>query len=95
MPTLTVYPNNEGLLPEHECQIRAFVRMTWHDEYAYNLDNPIVPPERHPQHVVIAERHALISYARVVWVEIKHLGASWRMYCLGDVLTYPAFRKRG
>jgi hypothetical protein len=69
--------------------------MTWHDEYAYNLDTPIVPPERHPQHVVVAERHALISYARVVWVEIEHLGMAWRMYCLGDVLTYPAFRKHG
>ncbi|MEO8395460.1 MAG: GNAT family N-acetyltransferase [Chloroflexota bacterium] len=95
MPKLTVYPNNEALPPEYECQIRAFVRMTWHDEYAYNLDTPIVPQERHPQHVVIAERHALLSYARVVWVDIEHLGEMWRMYCLGDVLTYPAFRKRG
>ena len=69
--------------------------MTWHDVYAYDLDAPIVPPERHPQHIVIAERHALISYARVNWVEIEHLGQTWRMYCLGDVLTYPAFRRRG
>jgi hypothetical protein len=69
--------------------------MLWHDEYLYSLDAPLVPPERHPQHVVIAERHALISHARVVWMQVEHAGQPFKLYCLGDVLTYPAFRKRG
>jgi GNAT superfamily N-acetyltransferase len=95
MPTLKIYPSNNELPSEYECQIRAFIRMLWHDAYAYDLAAPLAPPERHPQHVVMAEQHALLSYARVNWVNITHVGESYRMYCLGDVFTYPAFRKRG
>ena len=95
MPELKVYPFNTALPAEYECQIRAFIRMTWHDEYLYDLDGPLVPPERHPQHVVMAERHALISHARVIWVNVEHAGQTFKLYCLGDVFTYPAFRKKG
>lgn len=83
------------LLPAHEQQIRSFIRLHWHDEYLYSLDAPLVPSERHPRHVIIAERHALFSHARVIWVPFQHAGRGWRLYCLGDVFTYPAFRKRG
>ena len=83
-------------LPEaHAHQIRSFIRMHWHDEYLYDLDAPLFPPERHPRHVVVHERHALLSHARVIWVDFAHAGENWRLYCLGDVLTYPAFRRRG
>lgn len=95
MPELKVYTFNQPLPTEYECQIRAYIRMLWHDEYLYDLDGPLVPPERHPQHVVIAERHALISHARVVWEQVEHARQMFKLYCLGDVFTYPAFRKRG
>jgi GNAT superfamily N-acetyltransferase len=95
MPEVTVYTSGEAIPAHFECQIRAFIRMLWHDEYLYNLDAPIFSPEKHPQHVVLAERHALISHARVVWVNIEHGGQVFKLYCLGDVFTYPAFRKRG
>ena len=83
-------------LPDaHEHQIRSFIRLHWHDEYQYSLDGPLVPAERHPTHLVIHERHALFSHGRVIWVSLEHSGQDYRMYCLGDVLTYPAFRRRG
>lgn len=83
-------------LPEpHEHQIRSFIRLHWHDEYRFNLDGPLVPPERHPTHLVIHDRHALFSHGRVSWVEVDHAGLRYRIYCLGDVLTYPAFRRQG
>ena len=44
---------------------------------------------------MVHERHALLSHARVIWVDFAHAGENWRLYCLGDVLTYPAFRRRG
>jgi GNAT superfamily N-acetyltransferase len=94
MPELAVY-TNQTLPSPHEHQIRSFIRLHWHDEYLYNLDSPLVPPERHPRHIVVAERHALLSYARIVWVPFVHIGESWRLYCLGDVLTYPAWRLQG
>jgi predicted GNAT family N-acyltransferase len=83
-------------LPEaHAHQIRSFIRIHWHDEYLYDLDAALFPSERHPRHVVVHDRHALLSHARVIWVDFAHAGETWRLYCLGDVLTYPAFRRRG
>ncbi|MBZ0285848.1 MAG: GNAT family N-acetyltransferase [Anaerolineae bacterium] len=95
MPVLTTYHSNDEVPAEYQCQIRAFVRMLWHDVYIYDLDAPLFLPERHPKHVVVAERHALISYARVNWLNVAHAGETYRLYCLGDVFTYPAFRKKG
>lgn len=94
MSQLSIFDANT--LPEaHEHQIRSFIRLNWHDEYQYSLDGPLVPPERHPRHIVVHERHALLSHGRVIWVDFAHAGESYRLYCLGDVLTYPAFRRRG
>lgn len=95
MPQLKLYHSNGELPIEYEYQIRAFVRILWHDAYLYDIDAPIVQPERHPHHVVVAEKHALISYARVNWVNITFAGEAYRIYCLGDVFTYPAFRQKG
>jgi predicted GNAT family N-acyltransferase len=95
MPELKIYRPNDELPADYECQIRAFIRMLWHDEYVYDLDAPLDSPERHVHHVVFAERHALLSHARVNWVNVEHVGQSYRLYCLGDVFTYPAFRKKG
>jgi len=94
MPQLSIFAP-ESLPQAHDHQIRSFVRMHWHDEYLYDIDAPLVPAERHPRHVVMHERHALLSHARVIWVDFAHAGETWRLYCLGDVLTYPAFRRRG
>jgi hypothetical protein len=85
----------DSLPAAHEHQIRSFIRLYWHDEYQYSLDGPLFPAERHPTHLVIHDRHALFSHGRVIWVDVEHAGQHYRMYCLGDVLTYPAFRKRG
>lgn len=83
-------------LPEaHEHQVRSFIRLHWHDEYQYNLDGPLVPAERHPVHLVVHERHALFSHGRLIWVDVEQVDQRYRLYCLGDVLTYPAFRRRG
>jgi hypothetical protein len=94
VPELAIY-SNETLPPAHEHQIRSFIRLHWHDEYLYDLDAPLVPADRHPSHVVLAERHAVLSYARLIWVPLAHAGERWRLYCIGDVMTYPAWRRRG
>src|SRR5688572_23638591 len=94
MMTLLIFAGSE--LPEaHEHQIRSFVRMLWHDEYVYSTDAPLTPSHRHPRHVVLHDRHALISHARVTREPVRHLGETLEVCCLGDVLTYPAFRGKG
>jgi GNAT superfamily N-acetyltransferase len=92
MPELSI---TESLSEAHEHQVRSFIRLHWHDEYLYSIDAPLVPAWRHPRHVIVADRHALISHGRVIWVPFEHQGETHRLYCLGDVLTYPAFRRRG
>ena len=94
MTQLTVY-SGPDLPKAHEHQIRSFIRLHWHDEYLYDLDAPLVPAERQPQHIVVAERHALFAHARVSRVPFVHRGETYRLYCLADVFTYPAFRQRG
>jgi GNAT superfamily N-acetyltransferase len=94
MATLSIFAGNA--LPEaHEHQIRSFVRMLWHDEYLYSIEAPLMPARRHPRHVVLHDRHALISHARVTRDPVRHLGETLALCCLGDVLTYPAFRGKG
>jgi predicted acetyltransferase len=95
MPSVQIYNSNQALPKEFEHQMRAYIRILWHDAYTYDLNAPLVPDERHPQYVVLAEEHALISAARVNWVTVHYMGQSLKMYCIGDVFTYPAFRKQG
>lgn len=95
MPSIQIFDSNKALPLAFEHQIRAYVRILWHDAYTYDLNAPLVPDERHPQYVVLAEQHALISAARVNWVTVQYMGEILKIYCLGDVFTYPAFRKQG
>lgn len=95
MPSIQVFFPSDNLPTEFECQIRAYIRFLWHDSYVYDLDEPLVRSVRHPHFVVMSERHALMSAARVTWVMMNHAGQTYKIYCLGDVFTYPAFRKRG
>ena len=95
MPQLFVYPSNAALPAHYECQVRSFKRIMWFDAYQYNLNAPLVPEDWHPTHVVLAEQHALLSYAGVVWRTVTHAGQSFKTYGLSSVLTYPAFRRKG
>lgn len=94
MTQLLVVPTPD-LLAAHEQQIRSFIRIHWHDEFACDIDGPLIPHERHGMHFLIAERHALFSHARVHQTRLSHRGQTYQLHCLGDVFTYPAFRRRG
>jgi predicted GNAT family N-acyltransferase len=95
MPELSIYANNQSL-PEHlDCQIRSFIRISWFDAYTFDLNASVVPDEWNPTHVVLAEKHALLSYAAVVWRMMQHGDQTYKIYGLSSVLTYPSFRKKG
>lgn len=95
MPQVSIYPSNAELPANLECQIRAFIRITWFDAYQYDLNAPVSPEEWHPTHVVMADQHAVIGYAGVVWQMVEHNGETYKCYGLSGVFTYPAFRKKG
>jgi GNAT superfamily N-acetyltransferase len=95
MPHITIYPTTSDVPSLIACQILSFIRITWFDIYQYDLDALFMPEEWHPVHVVLAERHAVLSYTAVVWRTIAHAGEPYKAYGLSSVFTYPAFRKRG
>jgi GNAT superfamily N-acetyltransferase len=90
-----IYPDNASLPDYFECQIRAFIRIAWFDAYTFDLDAPVTPEEWHPAHVVLADKHAVISYAGIVWRFIEFAGQTYKVYGLSSVFTYPAYRKHG
>ena len=94
MPEITIYPSTDALPPEFECQIRAYIRFLWYDHYYYDLDEPLALAKSHPHYVVLAERHALISAASIIWVYTELDSKQFKIYGLGNVFTYPAFRKQ-
>lgn len=88
------YPSNE-VPPEIACQVASFVRLVWlndltGDDRFWSLEN-----ENSIATFVIFERGVLISHAHVIQRAITHRGESYRMYGLGGVFTYPAFRGEG
>lgn len=93
-PELKVY-SLDSLPAAYEHQIRSFIRIIWFDIYLYQVNPPLALDQLHPQYVVMVEGDILYSVTGVYWVSIEHQGQSYKLYGLGDVLTYPAFRKRG
>jgi len=47
------------------------------------------------EHFVIVERGLLISHADVSERIITHEGETFRLGCVGEVMTHPAFRREG
>lgn len=95
MEELHIYHSAKDLPPHFEWQIRAFLRLLWFDENEDELNEPLTPEELHPVYFVLARENSLISYARIIWMPIDHLGNTYKMYGLGDVFTFPASRKKG
>ncbi len=95
MPELLQFASNEELPAHYGQQIRDFIRIHWHDAYAYNLNAPVCPTEWHPRFCVMVNGPALLSSATAVWKMLDHAGQSYKVYGLSGVLTYPAFREKG
>jgi predicted acetyltransferase len=94
MPQLLEY-TTDALPRDYFWQIQDFIRIHWFDGFQYDLDEPFKPGIWNPHYFVIAEKHALMSSARALSKMVEIDGVPYKMYGLGAVLTYPAFRKRG
>jgi predicted acetyltransferase len=94
MPTLRRFTNQD--LPDaYAHQIRDFVRIHWFDIFQYDLHAPVLADEWQPVYFVVAEEQALFSHAAVEIHTIECNGLSYSCAGVSNVLTYPAFRKRG
>ena len=95
MPELLTY--TAGELPPHiKCQITCFLRVQW--PWIFE-DNPFWDyfegKDAHRASVVLVEKDVVISHAEVNYRELDHKGASYKVYGVSAVFTYPAFRKLG
>lgn len=78
-------------------QAVSFMRVQW--PFIYSGSNRFgkntYPPEWHPIHFSIVEEDVLISYAGVIQVDIEHAGQTYKACGLGNVFTFPPFRRNG
>ena len=92
---IQVYPSNAAL-PEHlRGQILALIRIAFHDTAGDYRGPEALPEEWHPMHVVGVEGDVILSYAGVVWQEIRHEGEAFKTYGLSSVYTFPYYRGAG
>lgn len=95
-PKLASYHKRE--LPEKWFyQIISFLRMDDPAGFAGRNQsrNWISEDEEHVRHFVMHVGDILISHPEVLRKDIEHEGLTYRLYGLGGVLTYPAFRRQG
>lgn len=78
-----------------ETQIRSLLNTEWPGAEEGDAARPLLDPELHPVHFVLADGDQVLSYARTIWATISHIGQSFKLYGLGDVITKPEFRHRG
>lgn len=96
MPQIAVFPQKD--LPVHlKWQIIDFLRMQWPDgfEGPNKFRDWITNEEDHPVSFVLTEGDLLISHAQIVWKELEHLEATYKVYGLTGVMTYPSFQGQG
>lgn len=91
-PQIYIYRPEDEIPPHYYYQAQSFVRIFWADGDDHDIDLGLKEPTIH---VVLAKGKLLLSYATVVWREVAIDGQSYQCYGIGDVMTFPSFRKRG
>ncbi len=93
-PELKIYTHDE-LPTAYEHQIRSYIRMLWWDVYLDTIDPQAFETEYDPVYVCLVGGDCLYSALKVNRKVVTHQGTDYVFYGIGDVFTYPAFRKRG
>ena len=96
MSTLAVYQQSE-FPAALKWQAIAFMRVEW--PFIFTGDFKFItepyPPELHPVHFVAAEGDSLIAYASILRLSLDHAGTSYKIYGLGNMFTFPPYRRQG
>lgn len=96
MPTVTHYSQPE-FPPVLRWQVIAFMRVEWPFVFrgAGRFAEHPYPPEVGPLHVAAAAGDSLVSYATLLPLDLEHAGAAYRVYGLGNMFTFPPYRREG
>ena len=94
VPRVVRYDSASAMPLPVEAQIRGLLHAEWPgpDEDAVS---PLIAPELHPVHFVLADGNQVVSYTRTIWATVAHRGQRLKLYGLGDVVTRPEQRQMG
>jgi predicted N-acetyltransferase YhbS len=95
MPRLMRYDFPATVPPHLEAQIRPLLYAEWPGADDTDIAPALPGPELHPTYFVLAEGDRVLSYARTIRATVPHLGQSFKLYGLGDVVTRPGSRRKG
>lgn len=96
VPQMMRYDSAAAIPPRFEAQVRAILHAAgWLAVEEMGAARPLVDPKLHPVYFILAEGDRVLSYARTIRATVTHLGRSFILYGLGDVITAPEFRRRG
>lgn len=94
MPQLLCYDSTATIPPHLEIQVRSLLYAEWSGS-SEDDTQPLTDPELHPTYFILADENQVLSYARTIWAMVSHLGQSFKLYGLGDVVTTSKFRCQG
>ncbi|GEM_PF-3433182 len=89
---LLIYRENELIPLHYYYQAQSFIRIFWADGDDHDINKSLQQPAIR---IVLAKGKSLLSYATIVWRDIVIDEQPYHMLGLGDVMTFPSFRKRG
>jgi predicted N-acetyltransferase YhbS len=92
MPELMRYASTDTIPLHLEARIRALLHAEWPGNEATEDTQPLLAPELHPMHFVLADGEEVLGYARTIWMQVPYLEVNLKLYGLGDVATRPEFR---
>jgi predicted GNAT family N-acyltransferase len=88
--------DSTATVPFHlEVQVRSLLYAEWSGSDEGDAAQPLTDPQLHPTYFILADEDQVLSYARTIWAMVSHLGQSFKLYGLGDVVTEPKFRRKG
>ena len=88
--------DSTATIPLHlEAQIRSLLHTEWPGPDADNAASPLISSALHPVFFVLADENQALSYARTILATVPHLGQSFKLAGLGDVITKREFRHNG
>ena len=77
-------------------QALAFMKTQWPSVFAQRpFMSETYPPENDPVHFAVVEGEALLGYAAIMRLLIRHADEEFDTWGLGNVLTFPPYRRRG
>ena len=77
-------------------QALAFMKVQWPSVFERRpFMSETYPVEHDPIHFAIVEADALISYASIMRLAIRHADETFDTWAVGNVFTFPPYRRRG